>query len=217
LAVTAVGTALLVAGLLFTGSRSAFLGVLVGLVLVFVVKSIPSMNVARPVSAVLATLAVLGSLFGSFFFTDLASSIRGGGVNEERSLIERVSLYEDFVPFMASTNIIVGHGIGSYVLSISDNQPGKNAFDYQPIHNVFLLIFAEIGVLGLIAALCVVASVVRINFSRFPRHDALYAFGMGNVIFMVCFFDHYLWSSWSGLALIAFVLAMMVRMGENSA
>lgn len=217
LAVTAVGTALLVAGLLFTGSRSAFLGVLVGLVLVFVVKSIPSMNVARPVSAVLATLAVLGSLFGSFFFTDLASSIRGGGVNEERSLIERISLYEDFVPFMASTNMIVGHGIGSYVLSISDNQPGKNAFDYQPIHNVFLLILAEIGVLGLITALCVVASVVQINFSRFPRHDALYAFGMGNVIFMVCFFDHYLWSSWSGLALIAFVLAMMVRMGENSA
>ncbi len=212
---TSIGTIILMFGMLLTGSRSAFLGLFVGLTLVFVVKSIPSMKIARPVAAILGMIAVFGSLFASFYLTDLASSIRGGGVNEERSLIERVALYEDFVPFMAATNPLVGRGLGSYVLSFSDTQPGKNAFDYQPVHNVFLLILAELGLLGLVAALCWAVNVVWTNVSRFPHRDALYAFGMGNVILMICFFDHYLWSSWSGLALIAFVSAMMMRMGET--
>ncbi len=213
--VTGVGTIILIIGMLLTGSRSAFLGLFVGLAIVFVVKSIPSMKIARPTAAALGIVAVLGSLFASFYLTDLASSIRGGGVNEERSLVERVALYEDFVPFMAATNPVVGHGLGSYVLSFSDFEPGKNAFDYQPIHNVPLLIFAELGLLGVLAILCWAASIDRMNFSRFPHRDALYAFGMGNVILMIFFFDHYLWSSWSGLSLIAFVMGMTVRLGEE--
>lgn len=215
LMVTSIGTGVLIAGMLLTGSRSAFLGLFVGLALVFVVKSIPSMKIARPTAAILGIFAVFGSLLASFYLTDLASSIRGGGVNEERSLTERIALYEDFVPFMAATNPVIGHGIGSYVLSLSDADPGKSVFDYQPVHNVFLLILAELGFLGLAAMLCWGASVAWTNVLRFPHRDALYAFGMGNVVFMICFFDHYLWSSWSGLALIAFAMSMMVRLGEE--
>ncbi len=213
--ITSIGTVVLIIGMLLTGSRSAFLGLFVGLALVFVVKSIPSMKIARPAAAILGIVAVFGSLLASFYLTDLASSIRGGGVNEERSLTERIALYEDFVPFMASTNLVVGHGLGSYVLSFSDFESGKSVFDYQPVHNVFLLILAELGFLGLAAMLCWGANVAWINVSRFPHRDALYAFGMGNVVFMICFFDHYLWSSWSGLALIAFAMGMMVRLGEE--
>jgi len=215
LVITGIGTVALMFGMFLTGSRSAFLGVFVGLLLVFVVKSIPSMRIARPVAATLGLAAVLGSLLASFYLTDFASSIRGGGVNEERSLTERVELYEEFVPYMASTNLIIGRGLGSYVLSLSDQYPGKSVFDYQPVHNVFLLILAELGALGLFAMLSWGASVAWVNVSRFPHRDALYAFGMGNVVFMICFFDHYLWSSWSGLALIAFAFGMMMRLGER--
>ena len=217
LAVTSIGTVILVFGTLLTGSRSAFLGVCVGLALAFVVKSIPSTRIARPTVAMLGIVAIAGSLLASFYLTDLASSIRGGGVNEERSLTERVTLYQDFVPFIIATNPIIGHGIGSYVLSYSDFKPGENAFDYQPIHNGPLLILAEVGILGLLSVLLWLASVVWINFSRFPHRDSLYAFGMANVVLMISFFDHYLWSSWSGLALIAFVLGMLVKMGEEKA
>ena len=215
LIIAGIGSALLLGGLIATGSRSAFLGVLVGLLLVFIVKSIPNMTVARPLVFILGVAAVIGSLVSSFYLTDLASSIRGGGVNEERSLTERAVLYEDFVPFIMVTNPIVGRGFGAYVLSFSDVVPGKNAFDYQPVHNVLLLIFAETGILGLLAMLCWFANVTLITFSRFPHRDSLYAFGMANVVLMISFFDHYLWSSWSGLVLIAFVLGVMVRMGEE--
>ncbi len=215
LIVTSVGTVVLLGGLVTTGSRSAFLGVLVGLVGVFLVKSISNIALARSAALVFGIAAVAGSLIGSFYLTDLASSIRGGGVNEERSLLERVALYEDFVPFMVATNPVFGHGIGAYVLSYADSQPGKNAFDYQPIHNAPLLVLAETGVLGLGALLLWSTSAAWTNIRRFPHRDALYALGMGNVVVMIAFFDHYLWSSWAGLALIAFVLGMMVRMGEE--
>lgn len=210
-----IGTVVLVIGILLTGSRSAFLGVCVGLALVFAVKSTPSMKVARPIVALLGIIAISGSLFASFYLTDFASSIRGGGVNEERSLIERVALYQDFVPFIKATNPILGHGIGSYVLSYSDFKPGENAFDYQPIHNVPLLILAEIGILGLFSVLLWMLSGLWMSFVRFPHRDSLYAFGMVNVVIMISVFDHYLWSSWSGLALFAFVLGMIVRLGEE--
>lgn len=215
LSLKALGTVILILGLLLTGSRSAFLGVFVGLCLVMIVKSMRSMKLARPLVAVLGAVAVAGSLVGSFLLTDFVSGIRGGGVNEERSLTERVALYEDYLPFFAVTNPVFGHGMGSYVLSIADHEPGKNVFEYQPIHNVPLLILAELGLLGLLAVLLWAASIDRLNFSRFPNRDALMAFGMGNVVLMILFFDHYLWSSWSGLSLIAFVMAMTVRMGEE--
>lgn len=215
LVISSIGTVILLGAIVMTGSRSAFLGVLVGLIGVFIVKSIPNMTIARAAALIFAIVAVCGSLISSFYLTDLALSIRGGGVNEERSLTERVVLYEDFVPFMFATNSVIGHGIGAYVLSFSDANPGKNAFDYQPIHNVPLLILAETGFVGLISMLFWLGSAVWMNFSRFPHRDSLYAFGMANVVLMISFFDHYLWSSWSGLALIAFVLGMMVKMGET--
>jgi hypothetical protein len=213
--VASIGTALLLGGLVLTGSRSAFLGVCVGVGSMFIVKTISNRNIARCAALIFTGIAVIGSLASSFYLTDLAMSIRGGGVDEERSLVERVALYRDFVPFMMATNPIVGHGVGAYVLSIADAQPGKNAFDYQPIHNVPLLVLAEIGLLGLGTLLLWIVSILWMNVSRFPHRNALYAFGMGNVVLMIAFFDHYLWSSWAGLVVVALVLGMMVRMGEE--
>ncbi len=215
LVVKATGTVMLILGLLLTGSRSAFLGVFVGLALVTMVKSMKSMKAARPLALGFGVVAVFGSLIGSFLFTDFVSGIRGGGANEERSMTERITLYEDYLPFFAATNPLVGHGMGSYVLSFSDYKPGKDVFEYQPIHNVPLLILAELGFLGLLVILAWITSINVLNFSRFPKRDALAAFGMGNVILMIMFFDHYLWSSWAGLSLVAFSMGMMVRMGEE--
>jgi hypothetical protein len=213
--VSAFGTGLLLIGLIFTGSRSAFLGVLVGLVFVMFVYAIRSMRLARPLVSIMLLMAIAGSLFASFHFSDVAAGIRGGGVNEERSLTERVALYERFVPFMLVTNPWFGHGIGSYALSYADFDPGHDVYTYQPIHNVALLMLAEIGILGVLAMIAWTGSAYRINLSRFPKKDALYAFGMASVVLIISFYDHYLWSSWVGLSLIALVLAMMVRMGEE--
>jgi hypothetical protein len=214
-AVGTFGTAFLLFGLLLTGSRSAMLGLLLGLLLTVVARGVRS-GVKRVVSVIgVAAIVIVTSLIASFAFTDLAAELRGGGVNEERSLTERAELYEDFVPFIAATNLVVGNGVGSYVLSYADFDAGKPAYDYQPIHNTFLLFFAETGILGALILLWFLAAVVRSHLARLPQRDALTALGMGSVVFVIAFYDHYLWSSWAGLALMTLVFGMMVRMGKE--
>jgi hypothetical protein len=210
------GTALLLLGLLLTGSRSAMLGLLLGLMLTVVARGVKRAAL-RTVSVIgVATVVLATSLFASFTLTDLAAELRGGGVNEERSLTERVELYEDFVPFIAATNLVVGHGVGSYVLSYADFDSGKPAWDYQPIHNALLLFFAETGILGTLVLLWFLGTIIRNHFTRRPTADTFTALGMCSVVLVVAFYDHYLWSSWAGLALMAFVLAAAVRFGEST-
>ncbi len=209
------GTALLLFGLLLTGSRSAMLGLLLGLLLTVVARGVRS-SAKRTASVMsVATVVIATSLIASFTLTDLAAELRGGGVNEERSLTERVALYEDFVPFIAATNLVVGHGVGSYVLSYADFDAGKPAYNYQPIHNTFLLYFAETGILGALILFWFLAAIIRNHLRRLPQREALTALGAGSVLLVIAFYDHYLWSSWAGLALMALVLGMMVRMGEE--
>ncbi|MFA6018405.1 MAG: O-antigen ligase family protein [Patescibacteria group bacterium] len=209
------GTAALLFGLFLTGSRSAILGFCVGLVVMIFARVVKS-RIWRTVGILgILLFVIIGSLFASFALTDVVAGLRGGGVHEERSLTERVALYEEFVPFIKATNIFVGHGVGSYVLSYADFDPGKPAYDYQPIHNGFLLMFAETGILGLLAALCFAGTIVYKYLGQLPNVRALYALGMGSVLLIVACYDHYLWSSWAGLALVAFVLGFMVRFEEE--
>lgn len=209
-------TAFLLLGLVLTGSRSAFLGVLLGLALSMIARLVASRRI-RPFAVSGAAIAVIGFvLFGSVAFSTIVSEIRGGGVHEERSLTERIELYEAFVPFVAAMNPLVGYGVGSYVTSYAAFDPGNEVFEYQPVHNAFLLAFAEVGILGALALIAFWASLGRCLFHHLPHRDALYALGMVSVVVTIACFDHYLWSSWAGLALCAMVSAATVRLGTSS-
>ncbi len=110
--------------------------------------------------------------------------------------------------------MLFGHGVGDYVFTLANDFPGRSVFDYQPIHSVPLLILEEVGLFGALAAIYWASCIDKMNFARFPNRDAVAAFAMGNVILVILFFDHYLWSSWAGLAMLAFIMALTVRMGE---
>ncbi len=215
LLIGACGTAVLFGVLVLTGSRSAMLGVFLGLVLTTVVQVLRS-----PQKRILTVLGIglfvsSASLVASFTLPDLAAELRGGGVHEERSLLERVALYEDFVPFIGATNWLTGHGVGSYVLSYADFDPGKPAYSYQPIHNAFLLFFAETGFVSTGILLWLLVMIVRKLLRRLQHPGARLTLGMGAVVFMIALYDHYLWSAWAGLVLVALVLGLIVRAGEE--
>jgi hypothetical protein len=108
---------------------------------------------------------------------------------------------------MHGVDWLVGHGLSSSVLG--------STFSTQPIHNLPLLIIFELGFIGAIIIVTWSSTIDKLNFSRFPHPGALLAFGMGNVVLVILFFDHYLWTLWPGLALIAFVMALTVRLGED--
>lgn len=211
----AFGTIFLLASLVLTGSRSAMLGVGIGLLVVMVLRLIRKPKLARTAGAAIGLLAIGGALAGSFVFADLVADIRGGGVNEERSLSERVTLYKDFVPLVTAMNPYIGEGVGAYVLASATLQPGKDVYDYQPVHNTWALMFAEIGILGLVALGAWLYSVGRVRIKRIPHPATLTAVGMVSVLLTISVFDHYLWSSWAGLVLVGFVAGISLHLTED--
>lgn len=205
---------LFAAGLALTASRSAALGLMLGMFLSGLVLRMKDTAKARIAVIPIAIFVIAGALFGTFAVPDLAASLRGGGATEERSIDERAVQYAAFPTVIGGGYLLSGHGLGTYPFVMADILPTSEVWDYQPIHNVPLLIIGEIGLLGALVVIAWSSSIDRINFARFPQRDAVMAFAMGNVVLVILFFDHYLWSQWSGLALLAFVMAMTVRMGE---
>lgn len=194
--------------LVLTFSRSAWLGLGLGLLVGALVMAIKDATRAKkivlPLSIVIITVAVIGSVarFG------LSSEF------ESRSINERVEQYQEF-PAVIGSNWILGQGLGNYTVAAAEVFTSRVWYELQPVHNVPLLILGEIGLLGLLAIIIWAASIDRINFARFPKRAAVTAFMMGNTILVIAFFDHYLWSTWSGLALVALVMAATVRFGED--
>jgi hypothetical protein len=205
------------AGLLLTASRSALLGLGVALVLMFLALKFRSFG-WRPAwlhtglaSAVIAIVLAL-----MLWQPGWIAALRGGGVTEVRSLSERAEQYQEFVGAMYGFDWLIGSGLRNYVFAVAEEHPTQSVWDYQPIHNVPLLILAELGLIGLLLIVVWLALLDIVNYARFFATEAILAHGLGKVLFVIAFFDHYLWSSWAGLALVAIAAAALWRLGERS-
>lgn len=205
---------LLVTGLVFSWSRSALLGLFLGMGLAANMSYAKNKVKARLAVIPITVVVIFGVWLAMIFAPNVVGSIRGGGITEEQALSERVSQYYKY-PLVISNSWLFGSGIGIYVIDAFESGACDN-WDCQPIHNMPLLILAEIGVLGASVVLVWLVVIGRQNFTRFSQEDAFIALAMFSVIFTVAFFDHYLWTSWSGLALVAFVLAVTLRLGEKA-
>ena len=82
-----------------------------------------------------------------------------------------------------------GLGLNSY-LNYSDD---LEVYDIQPIHNIFLLILSEIGIIGVL---------LFINLIEKRKHNIL-SLGILTGFIILGLFDHYLWTSWTGLLLFS--------------
>lgn len=163
-------------------------------------------------SLTLLLLAVSVAIFADPVFSRFSPDLR----LEARSLTERSSEYQQF-PEVFFERPLTGVGVGGYLLALEALDPGQPAWSYQPIHNSLLLILAEVGIMGAVAMLLWAVSIDKINYAAI-RHGsvrAITAIGLGTILLVVALLDHYLWSSWSGLVLLAFSMAMTLRLSED--
>ncbi len=195
-------------------SRSAWLGFVFGLfaaMAILLVYGKPLVRHSKLIavsSAIIVTVVILGLVSGRF---DPSTKL------ESASVTERVEQYQEFPSVMNDSDWFFGNGIGNYALTLSEVDVSKEWWQYQPIHNVPLLIIGEIGLIGFILLVIFAAKIDILNFRRFPNTDALIAFAMGNTVLVIAMLDHYLWSTWAGLTLSAYVLAFTLRLGEDYA
>lgn len=119
---------------------------------------------------------------------------------EIKSVDER-ELYLQQAKQVISHNPITGVGVGGYTTAVKilDNF-AYPYWHYQPVHNYWLLIWAELGVFGLVGVIIFWFSLFRISFKK-----RLWPFIL--TLFIFSLLDHWLWTQTLG------VLAFFVIMG----
>ncbi len=205
-----VPVVLLSATLIITFSRSAWLSLTIGfLVLIALMLMRHRVASSRVIPIIiLGLITVLSTLF--VFHNQVFSRVQLLGRVEQISVSERTSQFKRFDDVFVE-NTVLGVGPGAYTFALSRIDPGGRALAYQPIHNTWLLILGELGVVGLAAFLYLLFRVDQVSSRSAKTAGGMFGLSLGIVLIIISLFDHYLWSLWPGLALSAIALSFIVN------
>jgi hypothetical protein len=118
------------------------------------------------------------------------------------SIVERINQLNTFY-FLHTHYLLFGVGINNSVpaINIFENV-AKRVFVLQPIHNIFLLLVSEIGILGL---MLVIWLLTKIKWNNLRKWDWVIL----GIIFMTGMVDHYWFTLPQNMWLLALVLGLV--------
>lgn len=124
---------------------------------------------------------------------------------KDNSLADRMNLLRASI-HVVKENIILGTGPGSYVQAMEDYVPrtAKGILLLQPVHNIFILLFTELGLLGFIATMVFLFRLFVLNVKRISSYSLLILLS----VFVIGIFDHYFVSLPQGLILLTLFLLL---------
>jgi len=195
---------ILTAALFFSFSRSAWLG-LIAAILVFLVFKKPRFQ-EKSVGLIFSIILIV--ILSFIFKPILAGRVSGTGRLEAQSTTERLSGYAEAMKLFKK-NYFWGVGLGNYTLAAYNLHPGRPAWDYQPVHNAFVLALVELGAVGFLFLFFIAKNLIwrasahsraRFHFNTILHNPFLLAFLPALLL------DHYFWSLWAGAALSAVIL-----------
>ncbi len=174
----------------------------------------------------LATVLALSITAGIFHFCFQPLYVERVQINnrwERNSLTERVDQVSEAWQIIRQEPFL-GIGPGNYTLILRlSNGNEFPVWRYQPVHNVWLLLWAEIGAVGLILTIILVFSffcAALRRFENFYRSEEKFLFvfltGLAGFLFFVSWFDHWLWTSQAGLMLTAWWAISVGQIDPNS-
>lgn len=214
--VLSVGLVVFSAALLASFSRSAWLALAAGLIVWFLAaashKDYPAGKFALKAASV---FMIVGLLFVNLHAGLFFSRLKGEGRLENISVAERLDYFSVWQKII-KRDWLFGAGIGNYSLAMAGTEPGRPSYYYQPIHNVFLLVWAEVGFLSVIALGGLVGHLFATSYKQLKAGLAGNYAGLALIAELAVFsvFDHWLWSLHSGLFL--FVLIIGLHVNKNS-
>lgn len=125
-------------------------------------------------------------------------------------------IFSEIAREMIWQNIWVGVGAGNFILNMPVYYPGiLSPWLYQPVHNFFLMVFSELGVVGLTLWLTILMmSLKQVNDSmrRIIKSDRYYwkiYWAMLFALMVLAMLDHYLYTTWAGQVVLVLVLGLI--------
>lgn len=221
-----LGQVIILVGLILAFSRAAWLGAMTGIFFIILGKlsfwpgriewkvflpwryGLPAFfrnDLVKQLFFYSAIILTLFIMLKPLFVTRFSANYR----LEQQSLSERASQYPEASNVFKKAPLL-GVGPGAYTLALSKAKPRLPGDWYQPVHNVYVLIFSEWGIMGGIVWLVIFAwlfSLVRFHNARFlPVVIAMMVLGV---------FDHYWWSLYAGIILWWCVFGLCMGEKEN--
>ena len=132
--------------------------------------------------------------------------------NGDSSLKDRIALFKAGIDVFKN-NWLVGTGIGNFVKEMGDYVPrtSNGVLLLQPVHNIFFLALANLGIVGFVLILGLVVKIVSKNIKRISILGVLIV----SSILLIGSFDHYLFSLPQGLIILSIFLLLLFKDSEG--
>lgn len=204
-------------GMFVTFSKSGWLGLAVGAVIFIAFTVLFEKKEKRMLSvpsAYLYIIVVFIIILGVVFKEPFLARFSGAGRLELRSTFERIMQYRQAIKLL-SVHPFVGVGVGGYTLAYyTELDNSLAAYEYQPVHNVYLLVASELGIIGLALFLWIILYPWIVFFKE--KHlnfqlAVIVSISITCCIAFIFFFDHYFWSLQSGRWLLFLSLGVSYK------
>lgn len=203
------GELIMAAGLFVTFARGAWIATVIGLAVLTsgalwkyrTTKTLEDKRSAQILVMLCTSLVVVIGVYGYLMRPLLSSRLASVGALETRSITERVSQYRDAAALI-KRHPFFGTGPGAYTSALASEFPDRDIYELQPVHNMFVLLIAEIGIPGSFLIFGLLGYVfwrARQNYMLLTPLAALMIAGL---------FDHWLLSLWGGLLTLAMASAL---------
>lgn len=201
------------AGLFVSFSRSGCLALFIGLVIFSILNIKNIKKIGPPFIVIILTFFTLSINYGYLYLPRFSLDTR----LENKSLNER-TLYIQEAKTLIKAAPIAGHGLGNYTAALTKAFPHKQSYDYQPVHNFWLLITAELGCLGLSLMLWFFSLFFVTIFKTIKKELILASFSLSllSVILVITFFDHWLWSLHIGIITLFLISGLTLKNLANN-
>jgi O-antigen ligase len=156
--------------------------------------------------AILLTLSALSFTLTLFPYRQLvaARTINTTSHSEEFSFIGRAWLSQEATN-MIRERPLMGAGIGSFIIQLAGR--AGEGYVIEPVHNILLLVGAELGIPGLLLMTALAISFAY-GLSTIQNPNAILAGATITGLGVIGLFDHYLWTLAPGRLMLGLVLGL---------
>ena len=205
---------ILLGGLIFSFSRSAILALSLSFIVYYLVQKRTVSLLLRRFSLKLIFIILAGLILIGTIFPVSYQIIASRFPNFQQTEIQnRLTQYQNSLQIIWQNPLGTGPGHSlPYYQDISETKIAP--WDYQPVHNLWLLITAELGIPGLIISLTLIYFIYRqLQCQRrkliSPQLRQINHFNLALIflIFGLTLFDHYLLTLYQGQILLVFGLS----------
>lgn len=198
-------------GLILTFSRTAWLGVGIAILAyyVFCIRY-QVWEIRKQFFKIMIALGLAGLVFGSILYEQIFPRFDAVTIEREGSVSERITSLQDGRTLIKE-HPLLGVGAGNFTAAVMKGNErgemglmGRPVWGIQPAHNIFILIWAELGLTGLLLFIGFLFLVLKSAINN-PQSVILIA------LIPSLLFDHFLWTSHFGLFFLFLLLGLASR------